>query len=138
MLQQSNGYVTFPVVLNPNPNATTPVQLTDAIKANKEWLETLIHQSGAILFRGFPVSTAIDFNEVVEASCYDDFSYVAGGLGTRNNVFGRVYTANESPPEQKIVFHHEISHVCCSIYLIYSDQFLTYICVTIWDNSMKM
>ncbi|KAI3512577.1 hypothetical protein L1887_19893 [Cichorium endivia] len=108
--QKSDSGVVFPAVLFPNPNASKPVQLTDAIKANKPWLDSLLHRSGAILFRGFPVSTASDFNDVVVSSGYDDFSYGAGGSGTRTKVCDRVYTANEAPPDQMIGFHHELSH----------------------------
>ncbi|CAI9260961.1 unnamed protein product [Lactuca saligna] len=108
--QKSDGGVVFPAVLFPNPNASKSVQLTDAIKANKPWLESLLHRSGAILFRGFPVSTASDFNDVVDSSGYEDFSYGAGGSGTRTKLTDRVYTANEAPPDQMIGFHHELSH----------------------------
>lgn len=107
-LQSSNELV-FPAVLYPNPNVSKPIQLPDAIKANKEWLDSLLLKYGAILFRGFPVSTAYDFNEAIEATGYDDFPYV--GAGARTKVCGRVYTANESPPEEEIGFHHELSHL---------------------------
>ncbi|KAL7604555.1 hypothetical protein Lser_V15G17641 [Lactuca serriola] len=108
--QKSDDGVVFPAVLFPNPNASKPVQLTDAIKANKPWLDSLLHRSGAILFRGFPVSTASDFNDVVNSSGYEDFPYGAGVLATRTKVCDRVYTANEAPPDQMIGFHHESSH----------------------------
>nr|XP_043636475.1 clavaminate synthase-like protein At3g21360 [Erigeron canadensis] len=107
-LQTSNELV-FPAVLKPNPNIFKPIQLPDAIKANTKWIDSLLLQYSAVLFRGFPVSTAYDFNEVVESTGYDDFPY--GGAGARTKVCGRVYTANESPPEQKIGFHHELSHL---------------------------
>ncbi|CAI9261816.1 unnamed protein product [Lactuca saligna] len=109
--QKTDDGVVFPAVLFPNPNASKPVQLTDAIKANKPWLDSLLHRSGAILFRGFPVSTASDFNDVVNSSGYEDFPYGAGVLATRTKVCDRVYTANEAPPDQMIGFHHESSHV---------------------------
>ena len=101
----------FPVVLCPNPKIVEKVQLTDAINANKQWLDSLLHRSGAILFRGFPVFSASDFNDVVESSGYEDFRYDVGGAGSRTKVVGRVYTANEAPPDQEIPFHHEMSHV---------------------------
>ncbi|KAJ0709592.1 putative TauD/TfdA-like domain, taurine dioxygenase TauD-like superfamily [Helianthus annuus] len=109
--QKPNGEVLFPIVLTPNPKTTKPIELTEAIKANRPWLDSLLHQSGAILFRGFSVSSASDFNDVVESSGYEDFSYGVGGAGSRTKVVGRVYTANEAPPHQNIPFHHEMSHV---------------------------
>ncbi|PQM33854.1 clavaminate synthase-like protein [Prunus yedoensis var. nudiflora] len=51
-----------------------------------------------------------DFNDVVEASGFEEFPYV-GGAAPRTNVVGRVFTANESPPDQKIPFHHEMAQV---------------------------
>lgn len=108
---QLNDGIVFPTILIPNANVVTHVQLTEAIKSNKKWIECLLHKSGAILFRGFPVSTASDFNEVVESSGYDYFAYGAGAPGTRTKVTERVYTANESPPDQMIGFHHELAHV---------------------------
>ena len=103
--------VKFPVVLTPNLKLTKTVELTEAIKANRSWLDSLLHRSGAVLFRGFNVSSASDFNDVVESSGYEDVSYGVGGAGSRTKVIGRVYTANEAPPDQDIPFHHEMSHV---------------------------
>ncbi|KAJ9568437.1 hypothetical protein OSB04_004403 [Centaurea solstitialis] len=48
--------------------------------------------------------------DVVESSGYEDFRYDVGGAGSRTEVVGRVYTANEAPPDQEIPFHHEMSH----------------------------
>ncbi|GMQ08501.1 hypothetical protein CsSME_00052199 [Camellia sinensis var. sinensis] len=104
----------FPAVLSPKPNtnsvASDVTVLTEAIKAHKPWLESLIHKAGAVLFRGFPVTTADDFNDVVEAFGFEELPYV-GGAAPRTNVVGRVFTSNESPPDQKIPFHHEMAQV---------------------------
>ncbi|KAF9613599.1 hypothetical protein IFM89_009269 [Coptis chinensis] len=51
-----------------------------------------------------------DFNQVVEAFGYEELPYV-GGAAPRTNVIGRVFTANESPPDQIIPFHHEMAQV---------------------------
>lgn len=104
-----NGVV-FPTVLFPNPNTTSQLStLTDAIQAHKPWLESLLQQSGALLFRGFPVTSPSDFNDVVEAFGFPEMPYVGGGA-VRLQVLGRVLTANESPPEQRIHFHSEMAH----------------------------
>ena len=47
------------------------------------------------------------FNDVVESSSYEDFSYGVGGAGSRTKVVGWVYIASEAPPDQAIPFHHE-------------------------------
>jgi alpha-ketoglutarate-dependent taurine dioxygenase len=106
-----NG-IQFPPILSPNPKAP-PFSLslfTQAIKTDKTFLDSVLHKSGAILFRGFPVNTASDFNDVVEAFGFEELPYV-GGAAPRTNVVGRVFTANESPPDQKIPFHHEMAQV---------------------------
>jgi hypothetical protein len=115
-----NG-IQFPPILSPNPKAP-PFSLslfTQAIKTDKTFLDSVLHKSGAILFRGFPVNTASDFNDVVEAFGFEELPYV-GGAAPRTNVVGRVFTANESPPDQKIPFHHEMAQV----YSVISSHFL--------------
>ncbi|KAI4965069.1 hypothetical protein ZWY2020_057561 [Hordeum vulgare] len=66
--------------------------------------------AGAVLLRGFPARTAADFDAAVEAFGYEELPYV-GGAAPRTNVVGRVFTANESPPDQKIPFHHEMAQI---------------------------
>lgn len=105
-----NG-IQFPSVLSPSPN--TPISLpllTEIIETHKPCLQSLLQKHGAVLFRGFPVNTASDFNDVVEAFGFEELPYV-GGAAPRTNVVGRVFTANESPPDQKIPFHHEMAQV---------------------------
>ncbi|KAJ0008460.1 hypothetical protein Pint_29607 [Pistacia integerrima] len=110
--QTSYNSISFPSVLSPNPT-TVPFSLslfTEAITTQKQFLDSVLHEAGAVLFRGFDVKTAKDFNDVVEAFGYDELPYV-GGAAPRTNVVGRVFTANESPPDQKIPFHHEMAQV---------------------------
>ncbi|XP_059643928.1 clavaminate synthase-like protein At3g21360 [Cornus florida] len=107
-----NNTILFPTVLSPNPN-TVPNNFSivvEEIKAQKPWLDCILHKTGAILLRGFPLTTASHFNGVVEAFGFDELPYV-GGAAPRTNVVGRVFTANESPPDQKIPFHHEMAQV---------------------------
>ncbi|KAM0032037.1 putative TauD/TfdA-like domain, taurine dioxygenase TauD-like superfamily [Helianthus debilis subsp. tardiflorus] len=104
----SDGVV-FPVVLTPTAN-TNITAFKEAIRAEKPWLESLLKKSGVILFRGFPVTTSSEFNDVIEAFGYPEAPYV-GGRAARTQVVGRVYTANETPPDVKIPFHHEMAYV---------------------------
>ncbi|KAK1434160.1 hypothetical protein QVD17_11078 [Tagetes erecta] len=104
----SDGVV-FPVVLSPTTDANV-TYLQEAIRAEKPWLESLLKKSGVILFRGFPVTTASDFNDVIEAFGYPETPYI-GGRASRTQVVGRVYTANETPPDKRIPFHHEMAYV---------------------------
>jgi len=80
------------------------------VKSNKALLEKYLLSCGAILLRGFPVSTASNFNDVVEALGFKEFPYI-GGAASRTHVTGRIFTANEAPPENIITFHHEMSNL---------------------------
>ena len=102
----SNG-TPFPTIVTPR---TLPLNATHTIKTHKPYLESLLHHSGAILLRNFPLQTASHFNSLVEAFDYAELPYI-GGAAPRTNVVGRVFTANESPPDQKIPFHHEMAQV---------------------------
>ncbi|XP_054784234.1 clavaminate synthase-like protein At3g21360 [Prosopis cineraria] len=106
-----NG-IQFPSVVSPrSPTTSSSLSLlTQSIQIHKQFLESLLLESGAVVLRGFRLTTASDFNDVVEAFGYEELPYV-GGAAPRTNVVGRVFTANESPPDQKIPFHHEMAQV---------------------------
>ena len=113
-----NG-VRFPAVLSPSPAVPfTLSALTKTIEAQRPYLEALLRESGAVLFRGFPLNSASDFNDVVEAFGFEELPYV-GGIAPRTNVVGRVFTANESPPDRKIPFHHEMAQVYSHVVLCF-------------------
>ncbi|CAN1168449.1 Clavaminate synthase-like protein At3g21360 [Linum perenne] len=99
----------FPAVMTPAFPSSSLADFISVIESQKPYIESLLQKTGAILFRGFPVSTASQFNQVVEAFDYADQPYL-GGSATRTHVVGRVFTSNESPPHQKIPFHHEMAY----------------------------
>lgn len=108
--------VAFPAVLVPSggPAGTGEGSLDEFLAAVRSErasrVEPLLREAGVVLLRGFPARTAADFDAAVEAFGYDELPYV-GGATPRTNVVGRVFTANESPPDQKIPFHHEMAQV---------------------------
>ncbi|KAK6930425.1 TauD/TfdA-like domain [Dillenia turbinata] len=122
--QKSYKKTQFPAVLSPqHPSSLKLSDFTQAIKTEKPFLDSVLHSAGVILFRGFPVKTASDFNEVIESFGFEEFFYI-GGASPRTNIVGRVFTANESPLDQSIDFHHELAHVpvfpsklffCCDV-----------------------
>ena len=67
-------------------------------------------EHGAVLLRGFPVPDASAFEAIVDAAGFEGMPYV-GGAAPRSVVSQRVLTSNESPPEEPIPFHHEMSQV---------------------------
>lgn len=100
----------FPsLLLNPNPTAS----LTDST----EWLLTKLPeirielaQSGAILFRNFPIASAEDFDTFSNTFNYPNFTYQESlSNAVRINYTKRVFTANEAPKEVEIYLHHEMA-----------------------------
>ena len=68
------------------------------------------HRHGAILFRGFPLATAEDFDRFVAAFDLPNFPYDESlSNAVRINRTTRVFTANEAPPTVTIFLHHEMA-----------------------------
>src|SRR5262249_11996323 len=65
---------------------------------------------GAVLFRGFPVHTAQDFDRFVAGFGLENFAYEDSlSNAVRVNRTPRVFTANEAPPTVTIFLHHEMA-----------------------------
>lgn len=112
--RQVNGRP-FPLILGPSqPDAfSTLQQLSDWIKLNVNVLLRLLRLHGAVLLRGFePLLSggAPSFQECVDALGMEPLPYV-GGAAPRTNVYKHVFTSNESPPSEKIPFHHGASQL---------------------------
>jgi len=66
--------------------------------------------AGTVLFRGFPLKTAEDFDRFIGAFGLPNFAYEDSlSNAVRINKTPRVFTANEAPPEVTIFFHHEMA-----------------------------
>ncbi len=80
------------------------------VESHKEAIEQALNVSGAVLFRGFPVSSAEGFDAFSAAFSYPDFTYAESlSNAVRINFTERVFTANEAPPEVEIFLHHEMA-----------------------------
>ena len=102
----------FPIVLLPQDNKeefNTLQSFLHTIQNNRDWINDHLKKVGALVFRGFPVKTASDFNMVMEAFGWEEKSY--DGPASRTRIEGRVYTANEGLLHQPINFHHEMALV---------------------------
>ncbi|NJL13393.1 MAG: taurine catabolism dioxygenase TauD [Microscillaceae bacterium] len=91
-----------------SPGAQSKASLLDWIAQNKAWLETQLSQAGAILFRGYALQTASDFEEIALAL---DPKLQAHYYGTSPRLNNTVYTfsASELPPHYPIMQHCEMS-----------------------------
>jgi alpha-ketoglutarate-dependent taurine dioxygenase len=108
--QQTHDGEAFPLVLEcPAPGIDLPAA-TAWLTAHARELTDRASRLGAILFRGFPVTTADDFDAFVAAFGLPNFPYYESlSNAVRVNRTPRVFTANEAPPEVTIYLHHEMA-----------------------------
>lgn len=100
----------FPLVyLSDTPHA----KLSDACTwaaAHRDEVDRTAAECGVLLFRGFPVRTDLDFDALVGAFGFPNFTYRESlSNAVRKNRTERVFTANEAPPEVTIFLHHEMA-----------------------------
>lgn len=98
----------FPFAIEPENRDLKKEEMVEWAKRNRDSLALELREQGAILFRGFPIQSAEDFSDFVEALGIESLPYV-GGAAVRYRVFKEVHTTNESPPDAKIPFHHEMA-----------------------------
>ena len=104
----------FPLVLGPNPELSAPLGRAEAlawIHEERRTLRAQLLRHGALLFRGLPLRGASDFEAALDAAEFENMPYVGGAAPREQVTRGRILTANESPPDQPIPFHHEMAQV---------------------------
>jgi len=96
----------FPSVVTAPNDVLSLADATEWIKQSKTELETELEQSGAILFRGFPLNDAQTFDAFSSAFDYPSFTYQESlSNAVRINFTERVFTANEAPKDVEIFLH---------------------------------
>jgi hypothetical protein len=99
----------FPLVLRCE-SATPLDKITAWVAEHRRQLDEQAAAHGAILFRGFPLSSAEDFDRFVTAFDWKNFPYDESlSNAVRINRTPRVFTANEAPPSVNIFLHHEMA-----------------------------
>ena len=81
--------------------------LVAAVAENKALLREDLHAHGAILFRGFDIRGAPDFERVLRALDLDLLSTYKPADAKRTNVTDYVFTAADAPGYHIIPPHHE-------------------------------
>ena len=68
----------FPLLVKPNDNneVSDLKILTDWIAGNTAKLDELLLQHGAVLFRKFPVESALDFDAVIQSTKLKGMKYI--------------------------------------------------------------
>lgn len=110
LAQQLNHGTRFPLIYQ----AEAELQDMDAVaawtQANQQPLLAQLAERGAILLRGLPARSDLDFDRVVQSLGLANFSYAESlSNAVRKNRTERVFTANEAPPEVEIYLHHEMA-----------------------------
>lgn len=93
--------------------ASQPLGLEDTVawvSEHQSWVAAQLNQSGAVLLRGFGLATDMDFDQVIQAFDWPNFTYADSlSNAVRRNRTERVFTANEAPPDVSIFLHHEMA-----------------------------
>jgi alpha-ketoglutarate-dependent taurine dioxygenase len=97
---------TLPLVLEP---AAEQVDLAGWIANNHATVERKLWERGGILFRGFGVKDATDFERVAGSIC----ASLHDGYGDlpRAGVASRIYQSTPYPQDKAILYHNEGSHM---------------------------
>jgi alpha-ketoglutarate-dependent taurine dioxygenase len=96
----------MPIVITP---AVDNVDLPQWCASHKDDIEQYLGRYGAILFRGFDLTDASDF-EAVASSVVEDLFADYGDLPPEE-AGQRIYGVTPYPPDKTILFHNESSHL---------------------------
>lgn len=97
---------TLPLVITPNGKET---DIHQWVAANRRQLEEQLHKWGAILFRGFNLSSTDDFQQFIKLFGEDLIDYKERS-SPRHEVASKVYTSTDHPADQDINMHNENSY----------------------------
>src|SRR5258708_3637801 len=96
----------FPEIVSP-PDSVT--DLASYLESRREHIDLMLGDAGAVLFRGFPVRTAEDFQVAVRTSSPELLSYTYRSSPRTREIAG-VYTSTEYPSAEEIPMHNENSY----------------------------
>jgi alpha-ketoglutarate-dependent taurine dioxygenase len=107
--QQRHDEQVFPLAFAHEGDASLDAA-AEWIAANRRELCEKAAQHGAVLFRGFPLSSPQDFDRFVAAFDLPNFPYEESlSNAVRVVKTPRVFTANEAPATARICLHHEMA-----------------------------
>jgi alpha-ketoglutarate-dependent taurine dioxygenase len=94
----------IPLVVRPKVEG---LNLIEWAQSNRVWIEKLLLQHRAILFRGFDVRSAANFESFVRATSDGELLEYRDRSTPRTTEGQRIYTSTVHPPEQSIHLHNE-------------------------------
>lgn len=108
--QQSHAGEVFPLGIVCDTPAATLDDVVDWVGECRGELRRQVESHGALLFRGFPLTTPADFDRFIAAFEMENFPYEQSlSNAVRVNFTPRVFSANEAPADVSIYLHHEMA-----------------------------
>ena len=101
-------HVDFPLLIEPTDPIADPMAWAGEHRAT---VSELVGKHGALLFRGFPLLGAANFEAFVNGLCPADWVEYREASTPRSHVNGHVFTSTEYYPDFRIYVHNENSHV---------------------------
>jgi alpha-ketoglutarate-dependent taurine dioxygenase len=100
----------FPSIILNDGSINTLQHAHAWINTNQVALKRELACTGALLFRGFPVSDAVSYDRFFSAFGYNNFTYKESlSNAVRINYTDQVFSANEAPKDVEIFLHSEMA-----------------------------
>lgn len=87
-----------------------PAAFRDWLVQNREPLEELLFEHGALVFRGFAIRDTVDFSRLFEHYPDNGLGY-RGGAAPRNELAPRVFESTQIPAQDVLLAHQEMSYL---------------------------
>lgn len=108
--QQDFTGLEFPLALANSQVDASLSEVLSLLTLHRDELLQQLSTHGAVIFRGFPLRTAEDFDLFVSAFDLPNFTYSESlSNAVRTNRTEKVFTANEAPASVSIFLHHEMA-----------------------------
>ena len=100
----------FPLVIEAADRSVDPGSMYDWLEEKCQIILKQSARSGVVLFRGFPLESATDFDKFIDGFKLKSFTYSDSlSNAVRRNRTTKVFTANEALPSVPIYLHHEMA-----------------------------
>ena len=110
MIEWKTDAAVLPLIGMAQEQPSSGQDLQKWLLAHKDEIDQLLYTHGALLFRGFGVGSAEEFQDIAGVFCNEFGSYV-GGNSPRTKVASHVFTSTEYPKEERISLHNEASYL---------------------------
>lgn len=91
------------------PPGIDNIDLPEYVESNRAYLDKILEEHGAILFRGFNLRSMAEFERFIKAIAGEALEYKERS-SPRSQISGRIYTSTDFPPDKRIFLHNEQSY----------------------------